>query len=332
MRLDRPAIAALLLAVVSAAGVAWSPTARAEAKHAAMVIDANTGQVLHAQAADEARFPASLTKMMTLYMAFELIDMGRLTYQSKIKISQEAASAAPSKLDLDPGEDITAIDAIKALVTKSANDIAIAIAEHIGGTEANFARLMTAKARQIGMKSTTFRNASGLPDPGQVTTARDMLTLALRLQDDFPRHYGLFATRAFTYNGGTHRNHNTLLGSYAGTDGIKTGYTRASGFNLVSSVRRDGRHVVAAVFGGSSAASRNAHMRLLLNRALTQASAEKTRKPMLIAKPKLAPRPQAVAVAAVVKPAEQKRETIKVAAAVSAAGPRASARNSSRRP
>lgn len=285
----------LLFPLTVAAVMALAPAAHAEARHAAMVIDANNGEVLHAQSADEPRFPASLTKMMTLYMAFELIDAGRMSYQSKIKISQEAASAAPSKLDLDPGEDLTALDAIKALVTKSANDIAIAMAEHIGGTEANFARLMTARARQIGMSKTTFRNASGLPDPGQTTTARDMLTLALRLQDDFPRHYGLFATRSFSYNGGTHRNHNTLLGSYAGTDGIKTGYTRASGFNLVSSVRRDGRHVVAAVFGGSSAASRNAQMRALLSRALGRATTQKTRKPQLIAKPKLAPRPQQVA-------------------------------------
>lgn len=288
-------LAGQFAAILAVALVACPPAARAEARHAAMAIDANSGRVLHAQAADEPRFPASLTKMMTLYMAFELIDMGRLSYQSRIKISQEAASAAPSKLDLDPGEDIALIDAVKALITKSANDIAIAVAEHIGGTEANFARLMTAKARQIGMNATTFRNASGLPDPGQLTTARDMLTLALRLQDDFPRHYGLFSTRSFAYNGGTHRNHNTLLTSFAGADGIKTGYTRASGFNLVSSVRRDGRHVVAAVFGGSTAASRNAHMRVVLTRALAKASTEKTRKPLLLAKPRLAPRPSVAA-------------------------------------
>ena len=290
MRLPR-----LLGAIALLAFLAGPAPAAGEARHAALVVDANSGQVLHAQAADEPRYPASLTKMMTLYMAFELIDMGRLNYQSKIKISQEAASAAPSKLDLDPGEEIVLIDAIKALVTKSANDIAIAVAEHIGGSEQNFARLMTAKARQIGMTSTTFRNASGLPDPGQTTTARDMVTLALRLQDDFPRHYPVFATRSFTYNGASHRNHNTLLGSFAGTDGIKTGYTRASGFNLVTSVRRDGRQVVAAVFGGSSAASRNAHMRAILTRALPRASTVKTRRPMLIAFPRPAIRPAALA-------------------------------------
>lgn len=300
-----PILASVLAAILATTLLAAVTSDRAQARHAAMVIDANSGQVLHQQAADEPRYPASLTKMMTLYMAFELIDLGRLSYASKITMSQEAASAAPSKLDLEPGETVTLLDAIKALVTKSANDVAVALAEHIGGTEANFARLMTAKARQIGMASTTFRNASGLPDTGQVTTARDMITLALRLQDDFPRHYGLFSTRSFTYAGNAHRNHNTLLGSFAGTDGIKTGYTRASGFNLVTSVRRDGRHVVGAVFGGSSAASRNAHMRLLINRSIAKASPEKTRKPILVAKPRPAPRPDRVPgsqVAAIVVP------------------------------
>ncbi len=253
-----------------------------------MVIDANTGAVLHNKAGDETVYPASLTKMMTLYMTFELIELGRLDYDSKIKMTEEGAAAAPSKLDLEAGEELTVLNAIKALVTKSANDVAIALAQHIGGTEANFARLMTRKAREIGMPNTTFRNASGLPDPEQITTARDMVTLGLRLQDDFPRHYRLFATRSFTYGGKNYRNHNTLLTRYRGTDGIKTGYTRASGFNLVSSVRRDGKHVVAAVFGGDTARERNAKMQSLLNAALAKASTKVTRKPALIAR---APQP-----------------------------------------
>ena len=226
------------------------------------------------ESGDEKVYPASLTKMMTLYMAFELIELGRLDYDSKIKMTQEGADAAPSKLDLDPGEELTVLNAIKALVTKSANDVAIALAMHIGGTETNFARLMTRKARDIGMANTTFRNASGLPDPEQTTTARDMVTLGLRLQDDFPRQYRLFSTRTFTYGGKNYRNHNTLLARYRGTDGIKTGYTRASGFNLVSSVRRDGKHVVAAVFGGDTARERNAKMQSLLNAALAKASTQ----------------------------------------------------------
>ena len=290
-----------MVAAVSAALAAMATVLPAQAddpKAASIVIDANTGAVLHNRAGDEKVYPASLTKMMTLYLTFELIELGRLDYDSKIKMTEEGAAAAPSKLDLEPGEELTVLNAIKALVTKSANDVAIALAQHIGGTEANFAHLMTRKAREIGMANTTFRNASGLPDPEQVTTARDMVTLGLRLQDDFPRHYRLFATRSFTYGGKNYRNHNTLLARYRGTDGIKTGYTRASGFNLVSSVRRDGKHVVAAVFGGDTARERNAKMQSLLNAALAKASTNVTRKPALIARapqPTLASPPRRVA-------------------------------------
>ena len=273
--LARAAIGCALLACAAAVAPAYADEPRA----ASMVIDANTGAVLHNQAADEPVYPASLTKMMTLYMTFELIEMGRLDYTTKIKMTEEGAATAPSKLELEAGEEVTVLDVIKALVTKSANDVAVALAQHIAGSEVNFARLMTSKAREIGMTHTTFRNSSGLPDPEQVTTARDMLTLALHLQDDFPRHYALFATRTFTYAGHTYRNHNTLLTRYRGTDGIKTGYTRASGFNLISSVRRDGKHVVGAVFGGETARSRNVRMQSLLNAALAKASTQVTRKP-----------------------------------------------------
>jgi len=275
-----------------------SVQAQAAARYAAMAIDANTGTVLHNKSGDEQRYPASLTKMMTLYMTFELIKLGRLSYATKIKVTKEAAAATPSKLGLKPGKEIKVIDAIKALVTKSANDIAIALAQHIGGTEANFARLMTRRAHELGMTSTTFKNASGLPDPDQITTARDMLTLALRLQDDFPTHYKLFATRSFTYAGRTYRNHNRLLGRYRGTDGIKTGYTRASGFNLVTSVRRDGKHVVAAVFGGKTSRIRNTRMRALLNKALAKASTKVTRKPAQWKPATRVPRPPPVVRAA----------------------------------
>lgn len=253
-----------------------------------MAIDANTGSVLHNQAGDEPRYPASLTKMMTLYMAFELIELGRLKETSTIKMTQEGADAAPSKLEVKPGTEITVLDAMKALITKSANDVAVALAQHIAGTEDNFARLMTRKAHDLGMTSTTFKNASGLPDPEQVTTARDMLTLALRLRDDFPRHYELFATRVFNYGGDSYRNHNGLLSRYRGTDGIKTGYTRLSGFNLVASVNRDGKRVVAAVFGGRTARVRDNMMEQVLNKALAKASTQVTRKPSLIAR---APQP-----------------------------------------
>jgi D-alanyl-D-alanine carboxypeptidase len=275
-------VAAALALSLTIAGA--RPADAADPRAASMVVDANTGAVLHNKGGDELVYPASLTKMMTLYMTFELIELGRLDYDSKIKMTQEGADAAPSKLDLDAGEELTVLDAIKALVTKSANDVAIALAMHIGGTESNFARLMTRKARDLGMQNTTFRNASGLPDPEQKTTARDMITLGLRLQDDFPRHYRLFSTRTFSFRGKTYRNHNSLLARYKGTDGIKTGYTRASGFNLVSSVRRDGKHVVAAVFGGDTARERNAKMQSLLSSALAKASREVTRKPALVAR------------------------------------------------
>ena len=265
-------------------------------RHAAMVLDANTGAVLHNDDGDAVRHPASLTKMMTLYLTFETLESGRLKMSDKIPISEAAASVAPSKLDLDPGDEISVSDAILALITKSANDIAVALAEKIGGTQANFVRLMNARARDIGMSKTYFENPNGLPNDYHVSTAHDMITLALHLQDDYPTYFRLFATHAFTYRGKTYRNHNTMLNNFAGVDGIKTGYTRASGFNIVTSVRSGRRRLIGAVFGGESAARRNAEMRVLLTRAMTRASTKMTRKPqpLLLAKleagPKLATR------------------------------------------
>ncbi len=290
--------AAAVAGAITICGTLSGPAHAAE--RSALVIDANSGKVLHNTAADEPRYPASLTKMMTLYLTFELIERGRLSYSSRIKISAQAAAQPPSKLELEAGDTISVRDAVGALVTKSANDIAVALAEHIGGSEDNFARLMTRRAREIGMSRTTFKNASGLPNSEQTTTARDMITLALRLQDDFPVHYKVFATRSFAYNGASHRNHNTLLYHYRGTDGIKTGYTRMSGFNLVSSVRRDGRHLVAAVFGGSTAGQRNAEMRTILDRAFARATTTRTRQkaPVLVAEPRQIKRPARVASAA----------------------------------
>lgn len=268
--------------------------AAANGRRASMVIDANTGQVLQGSYADAERYPASLTKMMTLYMLFEEIERGRVSLSSTIEISPRAAAAAPSKLGLPAGDKIAVADAIRALAVKSANDIAVAIAEHLGGTETAFAATMTERARQLGMSRTTFRNASGLPNSEQVTTARDMLTLALRLNDDFPKLYPFFKTQSFSYRGKTYRSHNSLLRTFAGMDGLKTGYIRASGFNLVSSVRRGDKHIVAVVFGGATAASRNAEMRALLGRTLPRASTTKTRKPAtkLIARATPAKRPE----------------------------------------
>jgi D-alanyl-D-alanine carboxypeptidase len=268
------------LAVALALNAALGPVyAQASGRHAVLVIDANTGRVLYEHSADELRYPASLVKLMTLYLIFEMIEAGRLTYHTRIRFSANAVAAPPSRLDVEEGTEIELIDAIKALITKSANDVAVAVAEHIAGSEERFAQLLTRKARQLGMNATRFRNASGLPDDEQVTTARDMITLALRLHDDFPRHYPLFATRTFTWGGETFRNHNTLLFRYPGIDGMKTGYTRASGFNLVASMRRGRKHVVAAYFGGRTGALRNAAVRTHIEAALRKAAEEKTRRP-----------------------------------------------------
>ena len=294
LRMLRAPLASVLLGLLLLVPGAPSYAEKSsETRHAALIVDANTGTVLYEQFADAKRHPASLTKMMTLYLVFEEIEQGRLSYTTKLSVSAKAASVAPSKLDLEPGEEIDVIDAIKALITKSANDMAVALAEQIGGTEAGFVRMMNERARQIGMRSTTFTNASGLPDTRQITTARDMVTLALHLQDDFPRHYPLFAMKSFEFRGKTYRTHNTLLYGFPGMDGIKTGYTRASGFNLVSSVKTGKKHLVGAVFGGVTASARNAHMRMQLFRALPKASSERTRRagPQLVARTAPAKKP-----------------------------------------
>ncbi len=261
----RVVLAALIVLLACTAG---SAEAR---RYASIVVDARTGQVLHADNPDRWVYPASLTKIMTLYMVFEALDRGELDLDQRLHVSRHAQSMPPSELGLRHGDTIRLRDAMMALVTKSANDAAVVIAEAIGGTESGFARLMTRRARELGLTATTFRNASGLPDSRQRTTARDMARLALRLQRDYPDHYDAFATRRFTYAGRTYRNHNRLLESYAGTDGIKTGYIRASGFNLVASVERDGRRLVGVVFGGRTSRTRNAHMIKLLDEAFAVA-------------------------------------------------------------
>jgi D-alanyl-D-alanine carboxypeptidase len=248
-------------------------------RRAVLVVDANTGRVLYERSADALRHPASLTKLMTLLILFEHIEQGRLGLASKIRFSANAVSAPPSRLEVEEGAEIDVIDAIKVLIVKSANDVAVAVAERIAGSEEHFAELMNRKAREIGMKDTVFRNASGLPDPDQVTTARDMIVLALRLQDQFPKYYPLFSLRELAWAGETFRNHNTLLFRYRGLDGMKTGYTRASGFNLVASARRGRKHVLAAYFGGTTAALRNAAVRAHLDAAFAKAADVVTRRP-----------------------------------------------------
>jgi D-alanyl-D-alanine carboxypeptidase len=244
--------------------------------YASIVVDANTGAVLQATNADSRRYPASLTKVMTLYLLFEQIEAARLKLNSRLPVSEHAAAQAPTKLGLRPGQSIEVEDAILALVTKSANDVAAVVAEAIGGTESEFARMMTRKARALGMRRTVYTNASGLPDDDQVTTARDQALLARAIQERFPRYYRYFATEAFEFRGRTIRTHNRLLGRVDGVDGIKTGYTRASGFNLMTSMHRRGRYVVAVVLGGRSASRRDAQMRELLSNHIMTASTRRT--------------------------------------------------------
>lgn len=247
----------------------------------AIVVDAKAGKVLYALDAKESRHPASLTKVMTLYLLFEQLERGALTMDTRIPVSAHAASMAPTKLGLDPGETIAVSDAIKAVVTQSANDMAVAIAEEIGGSEDAFAEMMTRKAHSLGMNDTHFVNASGLPDDEQITTAYDLSILARAIQERFPRYYPFFATRSFYYDGMAMHNHNHLLGRIEGLDGIKTGYTRASGFNLMTNVRRQGRQIVAVVMGGSSAAGRDHIMTNLIEDHLREASAGEHMAPVL---------------------------------------------------
>ncbi len=234
-------------------------------KYASIVMDADTGMVIQQNYADAIRHPASLTKMMTIMILFEYLDSGQISLKDRIPISAKAAAASPSKIGLPAGSTIRVEDAILALVTKSANDIAVAVAEFMAGTEPRFAKAMTDRARDIGMEKTVFRNASGLPEPKQVTTARDMAKLARYILVRYPHHYHYFGTKQFTYRGTTYGNHNKLMLSYKGMDGFKTGYINASGFNLVASAKRDGRRLIGVVFGGRTSASRNAHMADILN-------------------------------------------------------------------
>ena len=241
-------------------------------KYAAIVVDANTGRVLFEKNSRDARYPASLTKMMTLYLLFEALDAGRVSLDTQIPVSAYAAKRPPSKIGFKPGQSIDVRSAILALAVRSANDVAAAVGEFLGGSEERFAAMMTAKARALGMQSTTFRNASGLPDEGQRTTAHDMAILGMALRRHFPHHYHYFSNREFTFAGKVIRGHNNLLGKVVGADGLKTGYIRASGFNLVTSVGRGGRRIVAVVMGGETAKSRDAHMEELIELYLPKAT------------------------------------------------------------
>ena len=259
----------------------------ANAKYASFIINENTKRIYHNTNADTRNYPASLTKIMTLYMIFDALKNKKISMNTKLKVSKRASRQPPSKLNLSAGSNITVKNAILALITKSANDVATVVAENLGKSERNFAKLMTKKAKKLGMTRTTFKNASGLPNRGQLSTARDMATLGMSIRKNHPNFFKLFKTKSFFYKGIKYTNHNNLLSSYYGTDGIKTGYTNASGFNLVASVERNGQRIIGVVFGGKKARSRDQHMIKLLNRYI------KTRpsKPLVrIAKPSEMPK------------------------------------------
>ena len=264
--------AVALMPMLAALLILASMSAVQAREYAGIVIDARTGKTLYAHKADKRLYPASLTKMMTLYMIFDALDAGKVTLKTRVPFSKYASGRPPSKIGVAPGRSISMEQAIYALTTKSANDVATAVAEKLGGTESGFARMMTRKAQRLGMRSTTFRNASGLTQSGQKTTARDMARLGIALREHHPRRYKYFSTRSWRFGKARYGNHNKLLGRVRGVDGIKTGYTRASGYNLVSSVKSNGRSIVAVVIGGRTGASRNAQMQKLIAQYLPKAS------------------------------------------------------------
>jgi D-alanyl-D-alanine carboxypeptidase len=292
-----------LLAMLSVVGLNWDRAqaraarhhhhAKQSAKHhvvhgrdyhppyAAIVVDANSDHVLHEASADEPRHPASLTKIMTLYLLFEQLEAGKLKLDTPLQVSAHAAAQTPTKLGLKANQTLSVEDAIKGMCTKSANDAAVVVSEKVGGSEEEFAKLMTEKARALGMTNTTYVNASGLPAEEQITTARDQAILGRAIQDRFPVFYRYFSTANFRYHGTDMHNHNSLLGQVKGVDGIKTGYTEASGYNLVSSVRRELRHIVAVVLGGTSNAARDTRMRQLIEEHILHASTQRTAPPVM---------------------------------------------------
>ena len=242
-------------------------------KDAALIVDGATGKVIYARNELAERHPASLTKMMTLYLLFDALKAGKITMQTQMPVSYHASIQKPTKLALRPGQTIDVDTAIRAIVIRSANDVAVVIAEALGGTESHFAEMMTARARQIGMRETNYHNASGLPDPLQISTASDLAVLGRHLAYDYPQYFPYFGLAGFTYKGVWYPTHDNLIGRYEGADGIKTGYTGASGFNLVSSITRGTTHVIAVVMGGRTAIRRDLEMVRLLDQTFAQISA-----------------------------------------------------------
>ena len=272
-KLARRVFAFLSLAIIASAALAQPAAAQipyvnllfSQPRYAAYVMDANTGEVLYEKNADSPRYPASITKLMTLYLTFEALQAGKLSLSDRVYVSAHAASVAPTKLGVRVGDSVSVDEAIRAMAVKSANDMATAMAERIGGTEGKFAALMTLRAQELGMNNTQYVNASGLPDSRQLSTAHDIAILSRALMRDFPQYYSYFSLRSFDFRGRNIPGHDHLLGAVPGVDGLKTGYTAASGFNLASSAVRDGKRIIGVVLGGSSVAARDQHMEDLIN-------------------------------------------------------------------
>ncbi|MCS6986882.1 MAG: D-alanyl-D-alanine carboxypeptidase [Sphingomonadaceae bacterium] len=281
--MGRKAGAVVLWAAVALQAPAAATSLYAQPRYAAFLADAETGEVLYARQADAPRFPASITKVMTLYVVFERLAAGQLRRDDRVVVSARAAGQPPSKLGLKAGDSLSLDEAIRALTVKSANDVAVAVAEHVAGSEEAFARLMTLKARQLGMVDTRFVNASGLPDPRQLTTARDLGRLAVAVWRDFPQYYGYFTLPHFAFRGQVMANHNHLLRTTPGVDGIKTGYTGAAGFTLAASAVRDGRRLIAVVLGGPSRVARDANVEALLSSGFAALAARARGVPVQVA-------------------------------------------------
>src|SRR5829696_702286 len=259
-------------AVRPAAASSWVGNPAVDGRDAYIILDATSGRELSSDQPDQLRHPASLTKLMTIYLTFSALDSGRLSLGDGLPVSSNALNAPPTKMGLTPGGSVSVRDATMALVTRSANDAAVVLAEALGGDEPSFAQMMTSKARQLGMSQTVFRNASGLPNREQVTTARDLARLAFALMRDFPHYYPVFSVQSWPYRGRSLENHNRMLGSYEGADGLKTGYTNASGFNLVMSAMRDNRRLIGVVMGGDSAGQRDRMMAMLMGQGFASAA------------------------------------------------------------
>jgi D-alanyl-D-alanine carboxypeptidase len=287
-------IVTLAVTIALTASSAWAGGLTTELKYAAIVVDANSGEVLYAKKADSPRYPASITKVMTLYLAFEAISQGRLHLNEYITVSGHAASQPPTKLGIRSGETIQVDDAIRATAVKSANDMAVALAERIGGSEQRFAALMTLRAQELGMTQTHFANASGLPDRQQLSTARDIAILSRAVMRDYPQYYAYFGQKQFVFNGQSLKNHNGLLGKMPGVDGLKTGFTSASGFNLAASAVRDRRRLIAVVLGGNSTAARDNHVEDLLDTGFDVLRRRKNGERITIAQNMFEPEPTGV--------------------------------------